>query len=1081
MAEYVFKTINRVSKYNGTNVFQQMHDNISYMKLHQENYINISPSNFQLLLNQCSPQYKQSKQQMGVHKWYMFKAVENKFFSKLVGAALKEHHVNTIDKSTIFHNRALIGRRVYKIANIGNKGFEGVVTAATGNTKVTVQLENGTNIQVTLKSERTNKQLYLLNDHKTLVLTQSIKSYYKLYANPKSLRRKFWIDRNSEPDKMEYIFSDKGKRIECAIRKTYSYVRHGNKISRTHIGQCYQLHDGSYVSVRSIEIFDVETGEEMVEVFKIITGNKVKQLFKQQSKNKAFDPANFMQKYTNMNCPSDVCIMYIGNPQMIPVSKINLAHNNVIVIREWNQYKEDQEPHNCIFYFLAAVYGDSFLEHHLGEYQWKARTSELIKCKSGCPQKWFGRNHHIVQVLIWPDAAAVFDKRNVSINMLMAQFLNVSIKLGKYLDIYHPLCAYPKNILPVDIWNIIYDIVEEDSGTPLKLGDDYFHFLYALMKSDQKEVPFFTNTKDTAYICGSCYDKPWELTDHNRCSFWYPRSAEHQKQLCDNLTTFKSWTDAQSGYKAYDTKRKIHPLMADPSYSIKHDPDHGGTNQFLHRIRATMNISPTFSGRSQPQNKKRNKLMIKIMDIQKLNNMQKPLTWEKNWINPPEYVHNLELDMILNAYIAFTLSLQHWQFQDQFFDTDFGKSMIFLLHTYLYVKCGIKNENICHPSYALYTRKLSSKYISIRPTVKDSLPKRRSKHNDERKETEKAKQNRIKLQSNIDKISKHTTLNKDGLTRMTEHNTEYHALLSMDMIPNSKILSCKNLEKTMSTSKAYAISGTRQNTWHVNCMLGYNKLFLLTYMQEGNTVTDDGQLDPINGTNKLSDSLLKIKGTDGKTISVFVDMRDNSDKPEYNDGFRLSSKIRDSRKLPNLIFTPKNWKLKNIKQDLSQIILSSKQSHLNLRIKCLDVYKCVDIWRNFKRYSIYKGNLIVLKNGQLMLIEYITHVEYHNEKNEVLLIGVVVKRKDYASGGMFKIGQLILKNNLLGVCSIDKVQCIAFYDHIGCEKCQWRISDIIHDFEKSPYIIYLFYIGNGNKPLYFPFFNQGHMHFITKN
>eukprot|EP01084_Bolivina_argentea_P223528 378184_1 len=1002
---------------------------------------------------------------MGKKLYYTQNYVGNSFFSK-IQSPMTEHSVDTIDTTIYSKNTQVIGKRIYYEDN--GRGQRCHATGTQGNSKVELTYANGQKNKVTFKTARNDKQLYILNDTKSIVLTQSIKDIYCLYANPHGIRRKFWIDKDSTEDKMEFAFSPKGKLLDCAVKKNWTYLKRGNGFQHTFLTQCYQRYNGEYVCVVGMEKFNPETGEDVVDVMKLIHGEELKTLFDRKKSSKVYDSKQYIQKYHKLNYPENVCIAKVQQSEEIKVSEIDIWHP--IRVEEWDEKTYDDSKLNNVRtkYFLCGVYGESMLEEHLDQYQWRKRMIERRILQSGMKSEWFLPNHYIDRVMLWVDATTLFNKRSVSFNMIIGQFLNVKSDLLSSIDVYHPISAYPKNILPVSTFELLHDYVEQETKTPLILGTgpnkEYHHFVFAASKSDQKETPVLTNTGDSHYWCNLCNDKSYQMTDHKRISIWYLRSREKQKAMGEELKlkTWKQWKEAKIGYNRYNPRKRIHKYMADPAYGNHNDPDHGDMNLFLQKFRSTFNISTVFAGGTHQARQNRNNVYIKMLDIQLINHMQPKISWD-NWAGTPKFVHKIELDAQENATVAYSLACQY---VDGFYESKFGKAMATSLDCCFYRRTGIKNDNIDHIKLAQYERKLVAEDISIRGS-KTEISSRNNEENKNQTITDTSSDTDTDTDSelgndedSIRKLTTHTKLTKHGFTRRTQHNAEYHTTIAMDMIPNGKILGCRIPEKTNIKSKKFATSGAPHKALHENCMIGYNKEFILTYLKEGNGVTDDGELDPINGKNKLNAQLMNVRGTDDVYISIFENMRENPNKPEFVDGFQLHVHLKNPD-IPQLFFA--SGTIDNMQQFMNNILTQSQQ--LKGDIQVLKFYQKCDFYRRMKKQTIWRSNGILTTENKIILVECIVECKDTNNVRQTFVVGVSTTQKGWLKGDVFQYAVL---DNAFDVCLIENVECLVWWDHIGCVKCDWSNTRINHNFDASNRIIFHSYCKNGKKLLYYP-------------
>ena len=80
---------------------------------------------------------------------------------------------------------------------------------------------------------------------------------------------------------------------------------------------------------------------------------------------------------------------------------------------------------------------------------------KFIHQSSCIPKEWISKNNYLHEVALWYDGTAMHVHHTISVNLLVLQFLEVSVHYGHQLHIYHTIAAFPDKAVKSDIMEII--------------------------------------------------------------------------------------------------------------------------------------------------------------------------------------------------------------------------------------------------------------------------------------------------------------------------------------------------------------------------------------------------------------------------------------------------------------------------------------------------------------------------------------------------------------------------------------------------------------------------------------------------
>ena len=353
---------------------------------------------------------------------------------------------------------------------------------------------------------------------------------------------------------------------------------------------------------------------------------------------------------------------------------------------------------------------------------------------------------------------------------------------------------------------------------------------------------------------------------------------------------------------------------------------------------------------------------------------------------------------------------------------------------WFYAFRGYKDPKIDHCKLALYVRKLISTIIGVK--IYKKKDKGRMDHT-----------KALKV--------------KNGFTKWTVHNTLWHMTLDVITWCNLHLAQCKTLEKTNTNTKQAAFKGNLKDNLCNRIMKYRTDSFKLVYLCEGNGVTDDGKMDPINGQNKLDQNAINSL-KDCKWFSSFLHEKLNPTKPEYCDGSMVHRKINDNDDDLKFI-SPLNGQC--FKEKMTEAIWD-EVDYVDQRN--MNYFQQLHYWRNRKKAVVGKGCLlarIIDGKWKLMWVLLIARVDEKTQYEETIVIGHQV--------------QFIKSNprdtNAAG-CILSKILCwkvseiysnVKYY-HFCKDSCKERNGSIKHDWKRISKIVIFGNLGMGKKTIQNP-------------
>ena len=265
---------------------------------------------------------------------------------------------------------------------------------------------------------------------------------------------------------------------------------------------------------------------------------------------------------------------------------------------------------------------------------------------------------------------------------------------------------------------------------------------------------------------------------------------------------------------------------------------------------------------------------------------------------------------------------------------------------------GYKDPRIDYCKLALYLRKLIATNVGVKKSKKKDI-------------------GRMEHTKTLKKV-------KNGFTKFTIHNALHHLVMDMIKWSNLHLAQCKALEKTNTNTKQAAFKGDIKDIL-CNRVMNYRiNEFKLVYLCEGNGVTDDGKMDPINGQNKLDQKVINSL-KDYKWLSSFLHQKLNPTKPQYCDGLMVKIKLNNPKFTSELIG-------KCVEEEMKYVIWDEVDF---VEKKDIIYFKQLNYWRKRKKSVVKKGCLLarIIENcWQLMWVIAIARVCNNTKYEETLVI-----------------------------------------------------------------------------------------------
>lgn len=362
------------------------------------------------------------------------------------------------------------------------------------------------------------------------------------------------------------------------------------------------------------------------------------------------------------------------------------------------------------------------------------------------------------------------------------------------------------------------------------------------------------------------------------------------------------------------------------------------------------------------------------------------------------------------------------------------KAFSIVVDVWFYAFRGYKDPKIDHCKLALYVRKLIATNIGVKKS----------------KTKDKGRMDHTKTLLKV----------KNGLTKFSCH-TLWHLVMDVITWCNLHLAQCKTLEKTNTNTKQAAFKGNLKDNLCNRIMKYRVDLFKLVYLCEGNGVTDDGKMDPINGQNKLDQNAINSL-KDYKWFSSFLHEKLNPTKPEYCDGSMVHRKIDDNHDDLKFI-SPLNGQC--FEEKMTEAIWEKvdyvEKSNVNY-------FQQLNYWRNRKKSVVGKGCLlarIIEKYWNLMWVLLIARVNENTRYEETIVIGhevIFIKPNPKDTNAAGRILSTI-------VCwQVSEIYSNVKYYHFCKERCKEKNGLIDHDWNRTRKIVIFGNLGMGKKTIQNP-------------
>lgn len=124
------------------------------------------------------------------------------------------------------------------------------------------------------------------------------------------------------------------------------------------------------------------------------------------------------------------------------------------------QFQSEVQQQECkkpnVYFVFAGKFGtvrDGNSE--LKSVDW-TRTVTLFILRCSCiPLDWLKKDNYIVEGACWFDGTAFYAHHGTKVDVLMCQFLEVSVHYLSQLHVYHALAAFPYKAVWVDVYRVI--------------------------------------------------------------------------------------------------------------------------------------------------------------------------------------------------------------------------------------------------------------------------------------------------------------------------------------------------------------------------------------------------------------------------------------------------------------------------------------------------------------------------------------------------------------------------------------------------------------------------------------------------
>lgn len=359
-----------------------------------------------------------------------------------------------------------------------------------------------------------------------------------------------------------------------------------------------------------------------------------------------------------------------------------------------------------------------------------------------------------------------------------------------------------------------------------------------------------------------------------------------------------------------------------------------------------------------------------------------------------------------------------------------------------HVHRGYKDQRIDYCKLILFQRKKIAEHLGVKTGKKD--------------------ENKMEWTKSLGDI-------KGALTRFSIHNAINGLLLDMNKWGNLHLAQCKTLEKTNKDTKQAITKGGIGDNMCNRIMRHRTDRFKLTYLCEGNGVTDEGVMDPLNGRNKLDLNVIK-QLRDCKWLSIFLDQQLNPSKPEYCNGSKIYKKIRDQMYISP--FTNESFKFE---------VTDAIWEEFSTVYEEIEYFQCINYWRKQKKSVVGIGSLLTkMDDGQkkLMMVVAICRLKSTTKQQRNVVIGHNVEL-DANYDARDRVPKATITSDIICWDS-NKIYSNAHYYHLCDVKCRETRGVLNHSWKEHPRIVIFWSLGMGKHTITNPLidlYNSSHFHY----
>ena len=121
------------------------------------------------------------------------------------------------------------------------------------------------------------------------------------------------------------------------------------------------------------------------------------------------------------------------------------------------EFKSDiqQECKEDNVYFVSVGKFGRVLDSKLKSIKWSSLVAKYIHACSCIPKQWLQKDNYLIEVACWFDGTAMYVHHGTKIDVLMCQFLEVSVHYLTQIHAYHALAAFPYKAVWVDVYKVI--------------------------------------------------------------------------------------------------------------------------------------------------------------------------------------------------------------------------------------------------------------------------------------------------------------------------------------------------------------------------------------------------------------------------------------------------------------------------------------------------------------------------------------------------------------------------------------------------------------------------------------------------